>query len=212
MSFTANNSQEQKFLYAPMAQPELGNLIKEARKAKKLSQRQLGEQLFVSYQTIANWENGLRAPIEANLIRLAMALDKPDNFFFNRVPEQEAEPVISTLSENLRTYRRRYGVSQIQLSEQTGVSLVKIKAYEDGNSGQFITNANLKKLCDFFEIDYENRDDLLGKSVTAEDMEDMTRGNYLREIEEATKRLNLIGLQKAAERITELTELRRYRK
>ena len=66
MSLT-NNSQEK---CAPMAQPELGNLIKEARKAKKLSQRQLGEQLGVSYQTIANWENGLRAPIEADLKRL----------------------------------------------------------------------------------------------------------------------------------------------
>ena len=209
MSFVADNSQEQKFLYTPMAQPELGNLIKEARKAKKLSQRQLGEQLGVSYQTIANWENGLRAPIEANLIRLAMALGKPDEFFFDRVSKQEAKPIISTLSENLRTYRKRCGLSQIQLSERTGISLVNIKAYEDGNSGRFITDKNLDILCEVFEA---KREDLLGKSVTAETMQDMTIGNYLREIEEAVKKLNLTGLQKAAERIAELTELSRYRK
>ncbi len=209
MSFVADNSQEQKFLYTPMAQPELGNLIKEARKAKKLSQRQLGEQLGVSYQTIANWENGLRAPIEANLIRLAMALGKPDEFFFDRVSKQEAKPIISTLSENLRTYRKRCGLSQIQLSERTGISLVNIKAYEDGNSGRFITDKNLDILCEVFEA---KREDLLGKSVTAETMQDMTIGNYLREIEEAVKKLNLTGLQKAAERIAELTELPRYRK
>ena len=209
MSFVADNSQEQKFLYTPMAQPELGNLIKEARKAKKLSQRQLGEQLGVSYQTIANWENGLRAPIEANLIRLAMALGKPDEFFFDRVSKQEAKPIISTLSENLRTYRKRCGLSQIQLSERTGISLVNIKAYEDGNSGRFITDKNLDILCEVFGA---KREDLLGKSVTAETMQDMTIGNYLREIEEAVKKLNLTGLQKAAERIAELTELPRYRK
>lgn len=209
MSFVADNSQEQKFLYTPMAQPELGNLIKEARKAKKLSQRQLGEQLGVSYQTIANWENGLRAPIEANLIRLAMALGKPDEFFFDRVSKQEAKPIISTLSENLRTYRKRCGLSQIQLSERTGISLVNIKAYEDGNSGRFITDKNLDILCEVFEA---KREDLLGKSVTAETMQDMTIGNYLREIEEAVKKLNLTGLQKAAERIAELTERPRYRK
>ena len=194
---------------APMAQPELGNLIKEARKAKKLSQRQLGEQLGVSYQTIANWENGLRAPIEANLTRLATALDKPDDFFFKRVSEQEAEPVISSLSENLRAYRKRYGLSQIQLSEQTGISLVNIKAYEDGNSGRFITNEHLDIVCRIFGIEHK---DLLGLSVTAETMQDMTIGNYLRNIDEAIKKLNLLGLQKAVERITELAEVPRYRK
>lgn len=209
MSFVADNSQEQKFLYTPMAQPELGNRIKEARKEAKLSQRQLGEQLNVSYQTIANWENGLRAPIEANLVRLSIALGKSDDFFFSRVSTQETEPVISTLSENLRTYRKRYSLSQVQLSERTGISLVNIKAYEDGNSGRFITDKNLDILCEVFEA---KREDLLGKSVTAETMQDMTIGNYLREIEEAVKKLNLTGLQKAAERIAELTELPRYRK
>lgn len=209
MSFVADNSQEQKFLYTPMAQPELGNRIKEARKEAKLSQRQLGEQLNVSYQTIANWENGLRAPIEANLVRLSIALGKSDDFFFSRVSTQETEPVISTLSENLRTYRKRYSLSQVQLSERTGISLVNIKAYEDGNSGRFITDKNLDILCEVFGA---KREDLLGKSVTAETMQDMTIGNYLREIEEAVKKLNLTGLQKAAERIAELTELPRYRK
>lgn len=209
MSFVADNSQEQKFLYTPMAQPELGNLIKEARKAKKLSQRQLGEQLGVSYQTIANWENGLRAPIEANLIRLAMALGKPNEFFFDRVSKQEAKPIISTLSENLRTYRKKCGLSQIQLSERTGISLVNIKAYEDRNSGRFITNENLDKLCRFFRAE---RKDLLGISATEETMRDMTIGNYLRDIDEAAKKLNSVGLQKALERIKELAEVPRYRK
>lgn len=208
MNQRISHPQEDRSAYEAITQPKLGKLIKENRKAKKLSQRQLGERVGVSYQTIAYWENGSRAPIPANLIQLARALDKPDDFFFCRVPEQETELVISSLCENLRNFRKIYGISQVSLSEQTGIALNKIKAYEDENGGQFITNENLEKLCGFFKAEPQ---ELLGHSATAETMENMMRNNYLREIQEATEILNLAGLQKAAERIMELAELPRYR-
>lgn len=198
---------KENFAYKAIAQPKLGRLIKENRKAKKLSQRQLGVHVGVSFQTIAYWENGSRAPIPANLIRLARALGQPDDFFFCRVPEQKTELVPSSLYENLRNYRSAYGISQVKLSEQTCIALNRIQAYEDENSGQFITNEDLYKLCDFFKVEPQ---ELLGHSSTVEEMEATMRNNYLREIREATEILNLVGLQKAAERITELTELSRY--
>ena len=204
-----NYTQEDNFSYEPIAQPELGKIIKDNRKAKKISQRQLGEQLGVSYQTIAYWESALRSPTPSNLIRLALALDKPENFFFCRVLEEKMEPSVSTLSENLRSYRKMFGLSQAKLSEQTGIPLVKIKAYEDGSSGQFVTDENLDKLCKVFGT---KREELLGQSTTAETMQDMMWNNYQREIEIAIQKLNLVGLQKAAERISELAELPRYRK
>lgn len=203
-----NNFQEKRSLYAPITQPELGNLIKENRKAKKMSQRQLGELLGVSYQTIANWENGLRVPIPLNLMRLAQALDKPTDFFFCSVPEQQVEPVISTLSDNLRSYRKQRGISQVQLSGKTGISLVKIKGYEDENSGLFITNENLQKLCEFFCAKPE---DLLGNSSTYEELQMRAKNVYLDEINRTITELNLLGLQKAAERIKEIAEIKRYR-
>lgn len=207
MSLPINGSQENEQVYVPISQPNLGNLIKEARKAKKLSQKQLGEQIGVSHQTIATWEQGVRAPIEANLIRLAMALDKPDDFFFRPTPKEEV--TLSSFCENLRTYRKRHGVTQIQLSNETGIPLVTIKAYEDSNSGLFVTEANLEKLIDFFEI---SRNELLGISVTAEILQKDLRENHIRKITEAMEKLNLIGLEKAAERISEIATHRRYQK
>lgn len=207
MGKTANSSQE-KLVYIPISQPELGMRIKECRKTKKMSQRQLGEQLKVSYQTIANWENGLRAPVPANLMRLAMVLGKPDNFFFCRASEQLSESTTSTLSENLRNYRKNLGLSQIKLSEMTGISLVQIKSYEDINSGQFITEKNLMELCKHLNAKPK---ELLGQSTTYEAMQEMTKAGYLRDIQDDIKKLNLLGLQKAAERIREMTELPRYK-
>ena len=124
---------QEEFAYEIIKQPKLGMLIKESRKAKKLSQRQLGEQIGVSYQTIAYWENGSRAPVSANLMRLAKAVDKPIDFFFSRVPRTRNDSTMSSFCENLRDYRRIYGISQVKLSEQTGIALNKIKAYEDEN-------------------------------------------------------------------------------
>lgn len=205
MSLSTNDLQEQE--YTPMAQPGLGNLIKESRKAKKLSQKRLGEQIGVSYQTIANWEKGLGVPIEANLIRLATSLDKPYDFFFVCTPKKEV--TLSSFCENLRAYRKRYGITQVQLSEGTGISLVTIKAYENKNSGLFVSETNLEKLSSFFETSAK---ELLGISVTAETLHETTRDNYLREIKESIDKLNIVGLEKAAERLSEMVELRRYKK
>lgn len=207
MCLSINSPQENELVYVPIPQPKLGNRIKETRKAKKLSQKQLGEQISVSHQTIATWEHGIRAPIEANLIRLAKALDKPDDFFFDPTPKKKV--TLSTFGENLRIYRKKYGVTQIQLSEKTGIPLVTIKAYEDSSSGLFVTEANLEKLTGFFKT---SREELLGSSDTAETLQHGLRENHIREIIEATEKLNLIGLQKAAERISEIAMHRRYQK
>lgn len=202
-------SHEEQPMYEPMTQPELGHLIKENRKAKKMSQRQLGEQLGISYQTIANWENGLRVPIPVDLMRLAQALDKPEEFFFCCIPRHSPKQSALTLSENLRNYRKAFGISQVQLSEKTGISLVKIKAYEDETSSLFVTDKNLEKLCGVFKAKPE---DLLGCSITAETMEAGVRKNYLQKIAEDLERLNLLGVQKVAEYTKTITGRSRYQK
>ena len=49
----------------------IGEKIQICRKAKRMSQEELGELLMVSRQTISLWENGLREPKLSNLIALA---------------------------------------------------------------------------------------------------------------------------------------------
>lgn len=52
-----------------------GERIRIARKNAGLTQKQLGEKLNLSYQTIAQWENGLRNPKYETIIRIAEALN-----------------------------------------------------------------------------------------------------------------------------------------
>ena len=210
MYLQMNGSQENERAYKPISQPKLGKLIKEARKAKKLSQKKLGEQIGVSHQTVATWEQGVRAPIEIKLYRLARALDKPDDFFFLRTPREEVTP--SPFCENLRTCRKMRGVTQIQLAEKTGIPLVRIKAYEDRNSGLFVTEEDLDILSKYL---CTSTKELLGASLKSEQMQQTPgslKESYVKKINEAIEKLNMAGLEKAAERISEIATHRRYQK
>ncbi|MCM1234380.1 MAG: helix-turn-helix domain-containing protein [Ruminococcus flavefaciens] len=53
----------------------VGKRIKEARKKAGLTQKELGERLGISYQTVAQWENDLRNPKQETLQRIANALN-----------------------------------------------------------------------------------------------------------------------------------------
>lgn len=51
-----------------------GQRIKTARKKEGLTQKELGEKLGITYQTVAQWENDLRNPKRETLQRIAAAL------------------------------------------------------------------------------------------------------------------------------------------
>ena len=52
-----------------------GQRIKAARQKANLTQKELGEKLGISYQSIAQWENNLRNPKYETLQRLAQVLE-----------------------------------------------------------------------------------------------------------------------------------------
>ena len=54
-----------------------GERIRAARKNAGLTQKQLGERLNISYQTIAQWENGLRNPKLETLRKIAKEVRCP---------------------------------------------------------------------------------------------------------------------------------------
>lgn len=54
-----------------------GQRIKTARKKEGLTQKELGEKLGITYQTVAQWENNLRNPKRETLQRIASALGVP---------------------------------------------------------------------------------------------------------------------------------------
>ena len=58
-------------------QAALGNLIRQKRQARGLSQEQLAQQLEVSRQAVAKWESGKGFPSAERLLYLAQVLDIP---------------------------------------------------------------------------------------------------------------------------------------
>ena len=54
-----------------------GERIRAARKNAGLTQKQLGKRLNISYQTVAQWENGLRNPKFETLCKIAQAVNCP---------------------------------------------------------------------------------------------------------------------------------------
>lgn len=52
----------------------IGERIREVRKSRGLTQKELGERLGLSYQSIAQWENDLRKPKSETILKIAGAL------------------------------------------------------------------------------------------------------------------------------------------
>ena len=61
----------------------IGNLIRKARKAKKLSLDALGEKLGVSRQLVWQWEKGDSDP-RKHLLGLSQHLDVPVDYFYGK--------------------------------------------------------------------------------------------------------------------------------
>lgn len=207
MHLPTSYSKEKGPVYKPISQPGLGKRIKESRKASGLTQRQLGERLGVSYQTIAYWEKDSRVPTLDHLTHLARELDKPDDFFLCNAQEEETNTALQLLCDRLRYYRSKRNLSQIKLAELAGIPFLEIVAYENPDGGKFITEEHLECLCNALGVE---RDDLLGCSHTEEDLLEMNRKYSRDRILAALGELNSVGLEKAVERLEELSEIGHY--
>lgn len=60
------------------------NRIKELREERRLSQRELGEMIGVSYQAIFNWENGFHSPSASQICQLAECLEVSTDYLLGR--------------------------------------------------------------------------------------------------------------------------------
>lgn len=62
---------------------KVGKYIKELRKSKGMTQKELAEKLFISFQAISKWENGESLPDTSILLDLASELDTNVNLLLN---------------------------------------------------------------------------------------------------------------------------------
>jgi transcriptional regulator with XRE-family HTH domain len=100
-----------------------GRRLRDARRAARLTQRQLGERLGVGETGVANWETGQRVPRTDRLGELARILGvRPADF-----TSVEGERAASLLR-----LRVSAGLLQEQVAAQAGLTRTKYSALERG--------------------------------------------------------------------------------
>ena len=123
------------------------NRLKELRKEKKLTQKELAEETDIPYRTLQRWENGEsqikpeKAEKLANFFGVSIAhlLGYEDNDF------EKAN------QNRLKELRKEKGLSQKALANELGVSYRTWQYWENGASS--IKPDNLKTLCEIFDVD-----------------------------------------------------------
>ena len=74
--------------------------LREMREKKGLSQKQLGQKMFVNHSTIARWENASRLPDASMILRLASCLDVNANELFQLVAQSEESPHVILVDDS----------------------------------------------------------------------------------------------------------------
>ena len=123
------------------------NKIKQLRKEKKLTQKELAEETDIPYRTLQRWENGEsqikpeKAEKLANFFGVSIAhlLGYEDNDF------EKAN------QNRLKELRKEKGLTQDDLAELLEVTKSTIFNWENGVSN--IKPDRLKKLCEIFDVD-----------------------------------------------------------
>ena len=77
-----------------------GETLRKLRKERGLSQKQLGEQLFVYNSTIARWENGSRLPDATMIPRIAECLGIDANTLLGLAVESDENPNVIMVDDN----------------------------------------------------------------------------------------------------------------
>lgn len=100
----------------------IGELIRDARKKKGLTQKELGERLEVSDVSIAQWENGIRNPRFETRQKLAKALDIDIAELMSETEKQDFFDLFGTDAE-------RVGFALVKLKERMEVKVRELREY-----------------------------------------------------------------------------------
>lgn len=184
-----------------------GDRIKEARKYRNLTQKELAKKLGISYQALAQWENDLRKPKPETLERIGDALKIDWTYFTDwkvrpgtvraadgSYAEMERDPV-----ETLVSLSRITGIAEDEILTQTAEE--RKAMYQIVGNRLEEMEANLNKLKLALEVG------LLYQSFTEKDFFTVKSLVLM-----FLTKLNDTGQQEALKRIQELTEIPRYQR
>ena len=92
-----------------------GQLIKAARKKKKMTQAELAEKLNISYVGVSQWENGVRNPKYDTIRKIADALGVDWSELVP--PEDRVRMLIDTTVENIDEIANNGGMPKVSERE-----------------------------------------------------------------------------------------------
>lgn len=166
---------------------QIGNRIKEYRKSKGITQKELALRADIPYSTYSNYENNNREPNREQLQKIATALD---------VPLYELMGFDGSIRVNPNPERKRL--------DEEAKELIKRQ-----KSGENLTKEEHKKIFDYIERTKESFSRLHESAESIKNViEELGESNLLSDY----RKLNVSGKTEAQKRVNELTELSRYTK
>lgn len=100
----------------------IGDRIKELRKEKRLTQRELADKINVSSQVISNWERTYSTPDAEDVKRLADALGTSVDYIIGRVDDpitwQTVDDVVTPIDPEIAEEMKVIGVEAIKLTSE----------------------------------------------------------------------------------------------
>ena len=106
-----------------------GQLIKAARKKKKMTQAELAEKLNISYVGVSQWENGVRNPKYDTIRKIADALGVDWSELVP--PEDRVRMLIDTTVENIDEIANNGGMPKVSERELLQMATLQFNSEED---------------------------------------------------------------------------------
>ncbi len=196
----------------------IGELIRDARKKKGLTQKELGERLEVSDVSIAQWENGIRNPRFETRQKLAKALDIDIAELMSETEKQDFFDLFGTDAE-------RVGFALVKLKERMEVKVRELREY-----GGIATPARrrawalelAKELAENYHVKEESilkeigLDGLPEESIAeislADDYQEVGENQIADSIVHLLMSMNSTGCKAALRHIQELSKIPDYKK
>jgi transcriptional regulator with XRE-family HTH domain len=120
--------------------------LREARRARRLTQRQLAAEAGLTTETISVLERTTRAPTYPTAQAIARALGMPQDELFARIAHSEPHPDDPVV----RTARYQRRLTQRQVASETGLKLGVVQRAE---AGARVTLEHASALAQFFGLD-----------------------------------------------------------
>ena len=121
--------------------------IKELRKNKHLTLKQLGKHLDLAESTVSLYENGKRQPDNETLKKISSFFEVPIDYLLENDDLDKED-----LGKALREEREYQSISLEELAKYIGISIESLEQYEEDEipMSEFV----IEKACEFFGLTY----------------------------------------------------------